>query len=61
MIRFNFGLGPCIFTDPSKTGYGLVISEDWQAGWFEQCVLVGDHDMFPYSVKEVKCGPGGSY
>ena len=34
-IEYNYGDGPCIFTDACLAGYGLVNGSDWQAGIFK--------------------------
>ena len=34
MIRYNYGDGPCFFTDASQNGYGCFLESDWHAGYF---------------------------
>lgn len=45
MIDYNYGCGPCVFSDSSLEGYGLVICQgffemytDWQAGFYDSQV-----------------------
>ena len=33
-IAYNYGQGPEMYSDSSKTGYGLTCQGDWQAGFF---------------------------
>ena len=34
VIDHNYGLGPTIFSDSSQSGYGFLIGDRWQAGYF---------------------------
>lgn len=34
IIRYNYGIGPTIWTDACLTGYGVYSGDDWQAGLF---------------------------
>lgn len=45
MINRRFRSGPVLMTDSSLTGYGLILGNDWQAGWYDSDLSPGDWNI----------------
>lgn len=47
MVSYNYGMGPCFYTDSCIAGYGLWSDLDWQAGYFNASITPNISSLDP--------------
>ena len=45
LVQHNYGQGPTFCTDSSFSGYGIIMGDDWHAGYFNRNDLPCGHNM----------------